>query len=362
MGTNLASPIFISYASIDRKIAETICDALQARGLPCWISCRDIGPGENFQEAIVAAIRSARVMLLVFTSNANNSDEIKKEIVLAGHNHVTVIPVRVEDVVPNDALAYEFATRQWVDLFRDWEREIDRLAAQVSGVNAMAGTTASAHETKPASSSHRKNSGRRVAIVAPLAVAALAVAGLAGYWKFRPAPLAASPPVASPAEHASAPASPVNESQPQPVAAPNAAAPAPSLSAPPAPAQAAPAVAPPPESAGPFDGIWQTTMDCPALPRLGRLTFALTGEIKGGAFHATRGFSGKPGWLIIDGKVRETGAVALTADGIIGRDNVAPAPKGTPYNYRIAGMLKGSKGNGHRLGGRQCDFAFEKLE
>jgi hypothetical protein len=58
-------------------------------------------------------------MLLVFTSNANNSDEIKKDVDLAGRHHVTVVPVRVEDVAPNDALAYEFATRQWIDLFTD---------------------------------------------------------------------------------------------------------------------------------------------------------------------------------------------------------------------------------------------------
>ena len=133
----IVSPsIFISYSSSDQKVAETICDALQSRGYPCWIACRDIGPGENFQESIVKAIRSAKLMLLVFTSHANNSNEIKKEIVLAGRYHLTVVPVRVEDVVPNDALAYEFATRQWIDLFSDWERDIERLAAQIGSILA----------------------------------------------------------------------------------------------------------------------------------------------------------------------------------------------------------------------------------
>ena len=132
----MSSSIFISYSSRDQKVAETICDALQSRGHTCWISCRDIGPGENFQESIVKAIRAAKLMLLVFTSNANNSNEIKKEIVLAGRYHLTVVPVRVEDVVPNDALAYEFATRQWIDLFRDWERDIERVSSQIGGILA----------------------------------------------------------------------------------------------------------------------------------------------------------------------------------------------------------------------------------
>src|SRR5882724_765933 len=133
-GNIMAAPIFISYSSKDQKIAETICRALEARSYDCWIAARDVGPGENFQEAIVKALRSARLMILVFTSNANNSDEIKKEVVLAGRHHVTVVPVRVEDVVPNDALAYEFATRQWIDLFTDWEREIERLVSQIGSI------------------------------------------------------------------------------------------------------------------------------------------------------------------------------------------------------------------------------------
>src|SRR6185312_6942489 len=49
--------VFISHSSRDRKIAQTIAAALEHRGFRCWISSRDIGPGENFQEAIVRAIR-----------------------------------------------------------------------------------------------------------------------------------------------------------------------------------------------------------------------------------------------------------------------------------------------------------------
>jgi hypothetical protein len=122
------SKIFVSYSSKDSKVANQICSALEAKGLACWIASRDINPGENFGEAIVNAIRIAKLMLLVFTQNANNSDEIKKELVLAGHNRLIVIPVRVEDVVPGGAFAYELATRQWVDLFEDWDRAIERLA------------------------------------------------------------------------------------------------------------------------------------------------------------------------------------------------------------------------------------------
>ncbi|HWB49664.1 MAG TPA: toll/interleukin-1 receptor domain-containing protein [Stellaceae bacterium] len=127
-------PIFISYSSKDRKSAEAICAAIENRGFACWISSRDIGPGENFQSQIVGAIRSARVMVLVFSGNANNSEEIKKELVLAGQSNLVVIPVRVEDVAPGDAFAYELATRQWIDVFGDWEQAIQRVIQQIENV------------------------------------------------------------------------------------------------------------------------------------------------------------------------------------------------------------------------------------
>lgn len=127
-------PIFISYSSKDQKSAEAICTAIENRGFPCWISSRDIGPGENFQSQIVRAIRGAKIMVLVFSANANNSEEIKKELVLAGQSQLVVIPVRVEDVAPDDAFAYEFATRQWIDVFGDWEQAIGRVIRQIESV------------------------------------------------------------------------------------------------------------------------------------------------------------------------------------------------------------------------------------
>jgi hypothetical protein len=48
---HMTAPIFISK---DR-------DALKDRGLPGWISHRDIGPGENFQASIVEAIRYRQI-------------------------------------------------------------------------------------------------------------------------------------------------------------------------------------------------------------------------------------------------------------------------------------------------------------
>jgi hypothetical protein len=127
----VSAEIFISFASQDHRVAMTLCSALESRGIKCWISSRDILPGENFQVSIVRAIRQAKVMLLVFTANSNNSDEMNKELALASQSKLIVVPLRIEDVTPNEAFAYEFATRQWIDFFADWELAVEQLAQRI---------------------------------------------------------------------------------------------------------------------------------------------------------------------------------------------------------------------------------------
>jgi hypothetical protein len=178
--------IFISHSSKDLAVAQTICAALESRGLTCWIASRDVGAGDNFQEAIVAAIRSAKVMVLVFSDNANNSTEIKKELALASQNKVAVIPARVEDVVPAAALAYELATRQWINLFNDWESEIETLCERIKQIVPSAAPVTS--QSQPAA---QPSAQSVVETASPPAVAAAAAkpAALARPTAVRVAPL-----------------------------------------------------------------------------------------------------------------------------------------------------------------------------
>ncbi len=187
----MSANIFISFAGQDLKVAFTLCKALESRGFKCWISSRDILPGENFQVAIVRAIRTAKMMLLVFTGNSNNSEEMTKELALASQHKLIVVPLRIEDVAPNDAFAYEFATRQWIDFFADWETAINQLSeriAQAIPVEAGAAPLAAAPEPLPPPNPHVEPVAVPPAEPAPAAPVAVA-------------PVVAAPP-AAPAKEA----------------------------------------------------------------------------------------------------------------------------------------------------------------
>ena len=182
--------IFITYSSKDQKVARTICTALENRGLACWISSRNVQPGQNFQEQIVKAIRAAKIMVLVFTANANNSNEIKKELALASQNNLVVIPVRIEDVTPNEAFAYEFATRQWIDLFDDWENSIAHLVELIASTvddrpsddRVLAAPKRSTADTLSDAPAPRKMGWRSRRALSMAAVLGVVLVGSVGVW------------------------------------------------------------------------------------------------------------------------------------------------------------------------------------
>lgn len=173
-------PVFISYATTDRAEALKVCKAIERRGIRCWLSLRDVRPGENYQEAIVQSLRAARAVVLVFSDAANTSSEIKKELSLASRYNIPVIALRLRDVEPIDAFAYELSTRQWINAFEGWDKSIDTLVGRIREI-AGSGTVATAPH---ASRWTNPLQGRRLAIAAAGLLALLA-AGIT-WWAQRP--------------------------------------------------------------------------------------------------------------------------------------------------------------------------------
>lgn len=113
----MAHDVFISHSKVDKEVAEAVCDGLEKRGIRCWIAPRDIVPGADWGAAIIDAISDSRVMVLIFSSNANASRQIKREIERADSKGVRVIPFRIENVAPTKTLEYFISTPHWFDAY-----------------------------------------------------------------------------------------------------------------------------------------------------------------------------------------------------------------------------------------------------
>jgi hypothetical protein len=113
----MAHDVFVSHSSKDKPTADAVCAMLESQGIRCWVAPRDIVPGMDWGEAIVHAVKGARVMVLVFSASANDSPQIKREVERAVNKGIPVIPLRIEDVAPTASLEYFISTPHWLDAF-----------------------------------------------------------------------------------------------------------------------------------------------------------------------------------------------------------------------------------------------------
>jgi hypothetical protein len=137
-GGPVAHDVFVSYSHHDKPEADAVCATLEANRIRCWIAPRDITPGQEWGAAIVDAIQSSRVMVLVFSSHANASPQIRREVQLAVDAETVLIPFRIEDVAPTQSLKYYLGTPHWLDaLTSPLEAHLERLAAAATSFLAV---------------------------------------------------------------------------------------------------------------------------------------------------------------------------------------------------------------------------------
>jgi hypothetical protein len=126
--------LFVCFSSKDESTALEVVTYIEDHGRKCWISSRDVAPGQNYQEAIVHALEGAAGIVFLFSESSNQSGEIKKELSIGASISVPVFPLRLSPVKPSGALRYELATRQWIDLFPDRDKALGRLVATIEQV------------------------------------------------------------------------------------------------------------------------------------------------------------------------------------------------------------------------------------
>lgn len=122
------------------------------------------------------------------------------------------------------------------------------------------------------------------------------------------------------------------------------------------------------ETAGPLDGIWNTTMTCEAKGNAQAYTWHFTSTIAYSILHGERGNAGQPGYLALDGKINRDGSAKLTASGLVASTQYAHGPlvsTGDQYSYEVKAHFTATEGEGDRstgLGiyGRPCHYAFSK--
>jgi TolB-like protein len=108
--------VFLSYASHDTEIANTVCRELESRGIRCWIAPRDVAPGALYADAIVRAINESKVLLVVLSKSAVVSSHVGREVERAASKRKQIIAFRVDTASLSPELEYFLSNSQWIDV------------------------------------------------------------------------------------------------------------------------------------------------------------------------------------------------------------------------------------------------------
>jgi hypothetical protein len=130
----MSHDVFISFSSKDIETAHRIHDGLAERRISSWISSKNIPVGGNYQIEIPNALKTAKVMVLVFSKNANSSGEVGTEYSLASQYGLTVMPLKIDDAQPTGAFEYILGRHQYLQVFPDLDSNLDRVANAIKVV------------------------------------------------------------------------------------------------------------------------------------------------------------------------------------------------------------------------------------
>ena len=108
------------------------------------------------------------------------------------------------------------------------------------------------------------------------------------------------------------------------------------------------------QSAGRFDGTWNTTVNCD--PKGGALGYTMhfVSTVSNDVIHGERGTPGQQGYLGIDGKIGNNGNAKLTANGNTASSAYTHGPvktAGEEYSYEVKSQFTDTEGKGERSTG-----------
>jgi len=107
--------IFISHSQEDKSTALRVVQFLEQNNFKCWITPRDISPGDDWAEAIISAIEESDSMVLILSSSSNLSPHVRREVENAVSLCKKIIPVLIEDVKLSKWMKYCISIHQWHD-------------------------------------------------------------------------------------------------------------------------------------------------------------------------------------------------------------------------------------------------------
>lgn len=106
--------IFISFSSKQQAKAIEICNFIEANGLSCFISSRDLIAGEEYAKQLIDNISASDAVVLILSSDSNKSPHVLREIEYAVSHNIPIVVYVEEECTLSKSMEYFLMTHQWL--------------------------------------------------------------------------------------------------------------------------------------------------------------------------------------------------------------------------------------------------------
>jgi len=126
--------VFISYSSKEKSTANALCHYLEANAVKCWIAPRDIKSGEIYGDVIPTAIKSCKILIVVFSESANMSKWVKSEVRIAFDNNLIIIPFKIDKAEPTGQMELYLSGQHWLEAYPEPAKYFHKLSEDVKSL------------------------------------------------------------------------------------------------------------------------------------------------------------------------------------------------------------------------------------
>ena len=124
--------VFISYSSQNKEAAQAICHALEQNEIRCWMAPRDIPYGAQYGDVIDDAIKTCKVVVVLFSETAASSQWVNGELNVAFEEQKTIIPFRLDQTPLKGQTRVMLNQRHWIDAYPDYKTKFNDLVIAVA--------------------------------------------------------------------------------------------------------------------------------------------------------------------------------------------------------------------------------------
>jgi formylglycine-generating enzyme required for sulfatase activity len=162
----MSHDVFISYSSKNKTAADAICHVLEENSIKCWMAPRDIPPGSEYGDMIDDAIKSAKIVVVIFSKTAADSPWVKGELNVAFEEQKTIIPFRLDTTPLKGQNRVMLNQKHWIDAFPDYEEKFADLVSAV--LHSLDKTTEK--QVEPTNSANKIKTKSRIILIIILLV------------------------------------------------------------------------------------------------------------------------------------------------------------------------------------------------